>query len=155
MKMWLVQKLHKSPEKKSINLYSNLNSQETDFWKFKTSSTSNCSYMFLFAVSIWEFIPDPLLIMYINCTYMSSDTYCIQSLIHMYIFKRGVHMWLFVSQCGHCGCGSRCLNCILLLFFRPWGRLCNCITYKLLCSVVTGCTCKCTVSEFPKTTNFS
>ena len=112
MKMWLVQKLHNKPEKKLINLYSNLNSQETDFWKFKTSSTSNCSYMFLFAVSIWEFIPDPLLIMYINCTYMSSDTYCIQSLIHMYIFKRGVHMWLFVSQCGHCSCGSRCLNCI-------------------------------------------
>ena len=69
-------------------------------------------------------------------------------------FKRGVHMWLFVSQCGHCSCGLWCLNCILLLFFRPWGRLCNCITYKLLCSVVTGCTCKCTVSEFPKTTNF-
>ena len=63
-------------------------------------------------------------------------------------------MRLFVSQCGHYARGSWCLNCILLLFFRPWGRLCNCITYQLLCSVVTGCTWKCTVSEFPKTAYF-
>ena len=91
--------------------------------------------------------------MYINCTYMSSDIYCIQSLIHMYIFKRGVHivcltmwslrLWIMMFELHS-----------LLLFFRPWGRLCNCITYKLLCSVVIGCTCKCTVSEFPKTINF-
>ena len=29
----------------------------------------------------------------------------------------------FVSRCGHCGCGSRRYDCILLVFFRRWGRL--------------------------------
>ena len=62
-------------------------------------------------------------------------------------FKRGVHMWLFVSQCGHCSCGSRCLNCINCFSFS--GHEGDCVI-----AVVTGCTCKCTVSEFLKTTNF-
>ena len=57
---WFRNYTHNKPEKKLMNLYSNLNSQETDFWKFKTSSTSNCSHMSLFAISIWEFVPDPL-----------------------------------------------------------------------------------------------
>ena len=49
------------------------------------------------------------------------------------IFKGEV--WSFVSRHGHFGCGSQRFDCIMLVFFRPWGRL----NARHLYTVVLGC----------------
>ena len=128
-------------KKIKMNLHSILSSQETEVWNFRTSSTSNCLYMFLLAISE-NMSMIPFNVVYIDYTWTSYNIYCIQSWTYMYNFKREV--WLFVSWCCHCSCGSRRFNCILLVFFR------SLIMCYLLCSAVIGCMCSCIVTEFSK-----